>query len=52
MTTDNPPPREGGHDDGFQEYRIHRSDEPVLALSVQDVARVDEDLRDVVGGAT
>ncbi|WP_435065959.1 hypothetical protein [Halobaculum sp. EA56] len=49
MEPDIPPPRAGGTDGGFQEHRIKRAREPGLDLTVGDVARVDEQLGDLVG---
>jgi len=43
------PPGRGGTTSGFQEHRVHRSDERVLDLAVADVATVDESLGELVG---
>lgn len=42
----------GDSNGGFQEYRIRRADERVINCRVSDVADVDDELGDLVGGAT
>lgn len=41
---------EGGDSDDFEEHRIRRSDEQVPEQRVEDVAIVDDQLGDLVGG--
>lgn len=48
--TNREPPGGGNRTGGFQEYRVYRSDERVLDSRVGDVADLDDQLGELVGG--